>query len=299
MKPHTVRRTVVIPFLCAVIVGCGHSRAPVIPLLNRPAAHDLREGVAVDEARRLYREGLYDQACAAAEALTNAGSRHPELLYLQAEMAAQRGDHLAAATWCEQAIAASPLWPEPRIQLAQSWLKLERFAAAESVFGDIERIVPTSPWGPYGIGAVAAMRGDAARATTYADQALSRDPNHQPSLSLAAHLARQSGAAAREEELLMRLTTLNPGDAATWARIGELSLAGNRTTEGERSLERAYALEARPVWAKTLADLATRRGDPVAAARWRSAAGTREPLRSGEGEPSEPSDNSLTADPPR
>jgi len=289
MKRSDALRTVAMVAMLA-LAGCTHSRAPVVPLLNRPPAHDLREGAAVDEARRLYREGLFDQAHAAADALTTAGSRHPELLFLQAELAAQRGDHLAATTWCEQAISASPLWPEPRIQLAQSWLKLERYAAAESVFADIERLVPTSPWGPYGMGAVTAMRGDTARATTFAHQALERDPEHQPSLALAARLARQSGAAAREEELLSRLVQLDPGEASTWARLGELALASNRTTDGERSLERAYAIEARPTWAKTLADLATRRGDPVAAARWRAAVGTT---------PSPPSDDSLTADPPR
>jgi tetratricopeptide (TPR) repeat protein len=258
----------------ALLLGCGpRSRAPIVPLLERPTAIDPREGAAVDEARNLYRAGLYDQARNAANALTSSGSRHPDLLYLQALLAVQAGDHAGAVPWCEQAIAASPLWPEPRIQLAQSWLKLERYAAAESVFSDIERLAPHGPWGPYGVAAIAARRGDLQRATAQVELALERDPDHLPSLGLAAHLAKQAGQARREEELMARIVRLSPDEAGAWARLGELALAANRLEDARRAFERAYGYEARTGWAKALAELAQRRGDPAEAARWRRAAG--------------------------
>ena len=260
--------------IVVALVGCGErSRAPNVPLLDRPAAIDKREGEAVDAARTLYRSGLYDKARTAAAELSANGCRHPDLLYLQALLATQAGNFTEAVTWCEQAIAASPLWPEPRILLAQSWLKLERFAAAESVFADIERLAPHGPWGPYGVAAIAAQRGDLIRAAAQVDVALERDPDHQPSLGLAAHLAKQAGNAKREEELIARIVRLTPDEAGAWARLGELAQAANRLEDARRAYERAYGYEARTSWAKALADLAQRRGDLSEAARWRRAAG--------------------------
>jgi len=264
--------------LIATLVACGErSRAPNVPLLDRPAAIDKREGDAVDAARTLYRSGLYDKARVAAAELSANGSRHPDLLYLQAMLATQAGDFAGAVPWCEQAIAASPLWAEPRILLAQSWLKLERFAAAESVFDDIERLAPRGPWGPYGVAAIAAQRGDLGRAATQVEVALERDPDHLPSIGLAAHLAKQSGNAKREEEMMARIVRLTPDEAGAWARLGELAQAANRLEDARRAYERAYGYEARTSWAKALADLAQRRGDLNEAARWRRAAGQNTP----------------------
>jgi len=255
----------------------SRSAAPQVPLLDRTPPHDHRQAQAVEEARRLYRAGLYDRARTAAADLTAQGCRHPDLLLLQAELAVQATDHAGAVPWCEQAVVSSPLWIEPRILLAQCWLKLERFAAAETVFTDIERLAPRGPWGPYGVAAIAFQRGDPARAGVQVGIALERDPDHLPSLSLAAHLARQAGRADREADLLVRIVQLSPGEAVVWARLGELAQGANRLEDARRNFERAFSQEARPEWAKALADLAQRRNDQDEALRWRRAAGQTAP----------------------
>jgi tetratricopeptide (TPR) repeat protein len=185
---------------------------------------------------------------------------------------------VGAIPWCEKAVAASPSWIEPRLLLARVYLKLERPAAAGSVYEDIDRLAPWSPWGPYGVGWVAWMRGDRERAAARFDEALKRDPDHLPSLRVRAAVAQAAGDAAAEARCLSRALVLMPEDPALHLRLADLAQAQERQEDVRRHLERAWSLDPRPATAHRLADLARLRGDPEDLARWTARAGDRRPV---------------------
>jgi tetratricopeptide (TPR) repeat protein len=269
-------RNAILVLALLALAACGQPgrRGPLQPLFAPSAPADTGEARRLDEVGRLWRDGLYDRARSELDALLAAGCSHPEALLLKARLLLQAGDSEAALPWLDRAAGASPLWAEPRILLAETYLTLERWGAAESVFADVERIAPQGPWGPYGMAAVAARRGDQARAIELCDRALERDPDHLPAVALRARLARATGDAAREEALLGRMVEQQPLEAEAWARLAELADAGNRREDARRRWERAWALAPRPATARALADLAERRGDGDEAARWRTRAGT-------------------------
>lgn len=231
------------------------------------------EAKRIDEARRQFEDGLYDQAQASLDVLFAAGSSHPLAFLLQAQLHAQRGQLAEAVPWCDRAIANSPWWIEPRILLAQCYIKLKRYAAAETVFADIDHLAPKSPWGPYGQGAVALMRGDRERAVRLIDEALLRDPRHASSLRLRIDLADALKQFELEEQLLARY--LRDDSEAAWAhvRLGELALGGNRLDDARRALLRAYELQPDRTVAQRLAELAQRRNDEADARLWQTRAG--------------------------
>ncbi len=251
----------------------GHAVNPFVTLGPRPAAVDLAEARKVDELSALVQDGLFDQAREQCAALLAGGSRHPVVLLYKAELTSQAGDDAGAIPWYEQAIAASPRWPEPRVRLAATYLDLQRYANADAIYADIERIVPESPWGPYGRGIVAARRNDLAASARWCDIALDRDPEHQPALSLRARLAQQAGDTVHEAPLLHRLTTLDPNAGWAYTRLGEIAVTDRRPSDAQRYYTRAWDLDRDPATARALADLAQADGDTPAATTWRHRAG--------------------------
>lgn len=266
----------------AALAGCsggpGDERArwvgPFGEGPQQPSEASREESRRLDEIRRLVDDGLYAQAKVKLDALLATDAVQPQAFYLKAQLHRQQGEHEQALHWCDRAIAASPYWVEPRVALAQSYLKLKRLAAAENVFGDLDRLAPKMAWGPYGMGAIAGMRGDLKRATTLLDDALGRDPRHAPSLRVRANLAAQAGDAALEERLLGRYLAEVP--AAAWAhvRLGELAIGANHLADARSSFLHAYELQPDAGTARRLAELAQRRDDHAEARLWQERAGT-------------------------
>lgn len=238
----------------------------------------------VDAAQHLFNDGLFDRARQEIDGLIADGVRHPQVFMLKAQLLRQGGDLDGAIPWCSKAVEASPAWVEPRIVAAQIHLARERYAAAGSLFEDIDRLQPRGPWGAYGQAVVASRRGDHDQATIYCDRALERDPDHVPSLELRAQLARLKGDAAGEERLLSRYVTLQPLDPDARVRLGELAQAAGRMEDARRQLVRAYELEPRPGIAAQLADLARLAGDGEDERRWRQRSGA--PAAAHDDEPS-------------
>ncbi len=242
--------------------------------LSGPSAASLAEAREMDVIQGLMDDDLYDQARTHVTALLESGCTHPQAFMLQAQLHFQQGRLDDAIPWCNRALAASSWWIEPRLMLAQIYLRLKRLAAAESVLADLDRLAPKLPWGPYGTGTIAAMRGDIVRATTLLDEALRRDPNHIPSLSLRARLAAQGKEPQLEEQLLGRYLAQVPDAQWAYSRLGELALAANRLDDAHRAFLQSYDLRPLPATARQLAELAQRRGDTREARIWQERAGT-------------------------
>ncbi len=141
------------------------------------------------------------------------------------------------------------------------------------MFGDIDHLAPKSPWGPYGQGAVALMRGDRDRSVRLIDEALRRDPRHAPSLRLRIDLAESLKQFDLMEQMLARYLRDDP--EAIWAhlRLGELAQAADRLEDARRAFLRAWELSPDRAIAQRLAAIAQRRGDEADARIWRQRAG--------------------------
>ena len=242
--------------------------------LRGPSAASLAEAREMDVIQGLMDDELYGQAREHLTTLLDGGCKHPQAFMLQAQLHFQQGHLDDAIPWCNRALAASSWWIEPRLMLAQCYLRLKRLAAAENVLADLDRLAPTLPWGPYGTGSIAAMRGDLARATTLLDEALRRDPNHVPSLSLRARLAAQEKEPELEERLLGRYLAQVPDSQWAYSRLGELAVAANRLDDAQRAFLQSYDLRPLPATARQLAELAQRRGNSREARAWQERAGT-------------------------
>ncbi len=243
--------------------------------VRRPSAASLAEANDMDRIQQLMDDGLYDQARTKLDALLARGCQHPQAYLLRGQLHYQRGELEEVIPWCNKALESSSYWIEPRMLLAQTYIRLKRFSGAESVLNDLDRLAPKLPWGPYGTGTIAAMRGDLDRAIILLDEALKRDPKHIPSIRIRARLAAQKKDEKLEEQLLGRYLDQVPH--ASWAheRLGELAVVDNRLVDARRSFLRAYELNPSRSTALRLAELAQRQNDTKEAEYWQFRAGTR------------------------
>lgn len=258
---------------CLLAAGCagigGSQRAA--RMWRDPVGGTTRDPHAarVDEARRMLDDGLYDQAKVAVDALIADKATHPLVPLMRARLAEHEQDWPACMQWARTAVEASPGWGEPRILLARACLEAGRVGDADAAFADVDRLLPDSPWGPYGRAWVATRRMDQARAGELADEAIRRDPDHVPSLILRAGVARLTGDPATEERLLRRVVGLAEPDADVEARLGELAEAAGRRLDAARAYERSYEIRPARDVARRRLELARLANDAAAEALWR------------------------------
>jgi tetratricopeptide (TPR) repeat protein len=239
----------------------------------RPSSTDLAEVNELDAIQQLVDDGLFDSARKRLDTLISKGTQHPQAFLLRAQLHYQRGELDDVLVWAKKAVETSSNWIEPRLLLAQAFIRLKRFSAAESVLSDLDRLAPHLPWGPFGMGSIAAMRGEFARATTLIDTALQRDARHVPSLRLRIRLAQQNNNPHFEEQLIGRYLDEIPDAAWAHERLGELALANNHLADAQRSYQRAYELQPSQNTARRLAEIAQRSNDSAEATYWQSRAG--------------------------
>lgn len=286
-RPLAQSRSAVALALLLGLAACGDAdREPTPPGLiprradvpfgdARPTVDvgSLAEARRIDEIEKLIDQGLDARAQDRLTIYFADGLRHPRACDLQGRLLVRRGDRAGAVPWFEKAVEASPRWFEPRVRLADCYLKLERLLAAEQVFREIDHLAPKRPWGPYGMAAVAHVRGETQQAIERADEALRRDGDHGPTLRLRAELARVAGDRQLEERLVRRYVAVEPEDAEGIRHLADLDLAAGRPTDARRGYERAWELDRDPTIARRLTELAQARGDAADAARWRERAG--------------------------
>lgn len=238
-----------------------------------PDAAVVAQADRVDALEKLFADGRDGECRTQLAQFFADGGDHPRAHDLHGRLLVLEGRYAEAAEAFARAVAGSPRWLPPRLAQAECYLELKRPGAAASVYAELDRLMPDAPWGPWGMGAIAAMGNDRERAIALLDEALRRDPDHVPSLRSRASLANMTGEAAREESLLLRAAGHDPEHAPTWLRLGALAESDNRLLDAESHLARAYALTRDPRLAERIALIADRRGDSASAARWRARTG--------------------------
>ena len=244
----------------------------------KPTSDELAKSRAMDELEHLVADGRDGEARRRLAEYFAQGGDHPRAHYLAGRMAVGVGDNDDAITHFAKAVAGSPHWIAPRLDLAQCYIRLDRTAAAENVYQDVEHLLPDAPWGPWGMGVLAWQRGDTARGLALLDEALRRDPTHAPSLRSRAAIARIGNDAEREGDLLERYLVQRPDDAEAHVRLGDLAVSNNRLVDAERHFTDAWELSGDPTIARRIADLALRRGDTDAVKHWQRLAGIKGPI---------------------
>jgi len=281
------RRRRAIPRLASVLAlvalaGCAPPRSPFqrLPGDDRVADASLDEARIMDRIDSLLEDRAFVRAREELDRALADGLDHPRAHLLHGRLLAQEGDHEAAIRAFDRAIAASPGWPDPYLELARSYLVLDRRAAAASVFDDLDRLFPDHPAGPYGRGVIALQQGRNDDARAQISRALERDPDFAPAMRVRAHFADLDGDDQLRRELLFAYLAEQPSDAAALFDLGALDESLGRLDDARRSFRRSWELTRDADTAARLAELARRRGDDPAAARWRRLAG----IDAGDGE---------------
>lgn len=251
--------------LAAIALVAAGGCAPLSDPLARgsndpsPSSDSLADAERMDRIAALLEDGDYDEAKRQLDEALAAGYEHPRAFYLAARFETVRGDDSAAIPWYQETIARSPLWLEPRLELAQAYLAVERPMAAQGVFVELERLFPEHPAGPYGQAVIALNRGSVDEAHDLLRQSLLRAPDYPPALSAMAALARQAGDAEAEEGYLRRFLAQVPRNADAWARLAALEESAGRLDDAARSLRRAMELQPTPGLERQLEALEARR----------------------------------------
>lgn len=253
------------------LVGCGvFHRSTKEPETDQASLEKARQ---MDSIEQLINRGRYDAAQRELDGALSGGFEHPRAFFLQGTLYLERGDEEAAIPFLEKTIAASPRWAEPRLRLASAYLALDRLAAAESVFRDIDTLLPWHPAGAYGMGWVMLLRGKDDRARELLDESLERDRRYAPALKARAALAKKDGDDALRERLLEAYVAIVPQDAEAYEQLGHIAETRGLLETADRRFRRAYALGPNRKRARLIADLAKRRGDAQAANLWLQRAG--------------------------
>ncbi|MDA3962050.1 MAG: tetratricopeptide repeat protein [Planctomycetota bacterium] len=263
-----------------VLGGCGegHDRYRRGVLPPSADAASLADAQRMDEIERLLDEGDLPGVAAAVDEALAAGLEHPRLYYLRGKMYAARGgdDNLELATQdFERCLGESPRWIQPRIDVADVYMRLDRLSSADSVYQDLDRLAPDYAAGPYGRGYIALMQGREEDARAFLEEALKRQSDHAPSLFTRAALAGQDQDLRMQRQMLERFIALQPSSVGGWRAIAELDEQEGRREDARRAWERAYRLQPEPSIARRLSELARMRGDGVAADEWSRRAGSK------------------------
>lgn len=268
-----------LPFLASLAMALLLAGCTGTDLNARPVTAPEADQASLDLARRMdaieaqLREGDVAGAQAGLDEALAAGVAHPRAYYLHGLLLKRRAgsdkkllDQAAAAF--QQAVATSPRWPEPRIELADTWIELGHLQSADDAYAQLAELFPWAGFGPYGRARVAWVRDRRDEALTHLGEAMRRNPDYPPAILLRARFAAAAGDVALQEQLLHRYLSLMPGEAGAHVELGSLAEQAGRLEDARRHWELAYHLRRDPAVARRLADLARRRGDAATAAQW-------------------------------
>jgi tetratricopeptide (TPR) repeat protein len=273
LRPHLL----LLGCVAALLSGCLPPRNPFHKVAGSETVEEdsLAQARRMDRIETLIEQGAYAEARATLTEAIEAGFEHPRAFYLQGRADHEEERYQSAAAWFDKAIALAPTWPEPRLALAQTFMDEGRFAAADSVFADIDTLFDWHPAGPYGRGFVAHGRGEDDDAVRWLEISLERSSTYIPAMRLRADIAHKRGEDRLQRLLMERYLVLQPEEPVAHIRLAELDAKDGLLESALRGYQRAWALQRDPSTARALADLLRRLGRPEEAATYSNAPGVR------------------------
>lgn len=265
----------IVGLLMLTLLGCRWpgDRNPSVGQVDDASLAQARR---MDAIEQLIEQERYPAAARALDEALAEGLEHPRAFLLMGRLLVREATPAqleAALVWFDRAIAASPAWWEPRLDLARAYFTLGRLDAAEAVFYELDRLFPEHPAGPYGMGLVASQRHQLSLAEEHFTEALKRDPDHLGTLQACARLARQRGDEGAQRQYLERLLSRLPQQADLRIELAGLEEKAGRLASARRLWEEAYRQRADPATARRLSSIARQLGDTAAAERWWRLAG--------------------------
>jgi tetratricopeptide (TPR) repeat protein len=126
--------------------------------------------------------------------------------------------------------------------MGKLFIATEFYDAAERCFLNARLLAPADMRWPYYLGHVARFTNDQAKAARFFEEAMTRQPDHVPTLVWLAEMYLAQGAPDRARPLLVKAQALDPREAAVLYGLGRIALEARDYAAAVRDLEGALAL---------------------------------------------------------
>jgi tetratricopeptide (TPR) repeat protein len=220
------------PTAALSLLRTGVGQRPKDSTLRLELAAALRESWHLDEA-----EGEY-------KAVHRVDARNWTALTGLALLARQRGDHAAALTYLERALALQPGHPGLQSELALTLRHLERLDEAEQVYQRAVRADPRAAAPVQGLSLIALARGQFGAAISLAQAACNLEPGNVDHMLHLAAVYRETGRARAAAALVEDSVIAFPNHAGAWLEKGILLRIQNERASALAAFERASVLDA-------------------------------------------------------
>ncbi len=153
-------------------------------------------------------------------------------------------DPAQSAVFYRQAMNERPESIWPRLGLGHIAMNRGKFAEAQDWYTQALDIAPNDVNPHYYLGVLAFTQDDCTSTATHLKDALTRLPDHSPSLFLLAQCSHRAGNLERARSLLAAAIQSHSGPSAAWAiELGDWYLESNLATEARAQYEQALAME--------------------------------------------------------
>ncbi len=126
--------------------------------------------------------------------------------------------------------------------MGKLFIATEFYDAAERCFLNARLLAPADMRWPYYLGHVARFTNDQAKAARFFEEALTRRPDHVPTLVWLAEMHLAQSAPDRARPLLLKAQALDPREAAVLYGLGRIALEAHDYAAAVRDLDGALAL---------------------------------------------------------
>lgn len=220
------------------------------PARARQAWEKLAAALTTSDALHWWSLGKAEEATGHWQAAANAYAQGLDVAADRYELLMQLGrvqeylDPAQSIAFYRQAMNERPesIWPRLGLgHIAMSW---GEFAEAQDWYSQALQLAPNDVNPHYYLGILAFTQDDCTSAVTHLSDALTRLPDHSPSLFLLAQCSHRAGNLERARSLLAAAILAHPAPPATWAiELGDWYLESNLATEARARYEEALAIE--------------------------------------------------------
>jgi putative PEP-CTERM system TPR-repeat lipoprotein len=194
-------------------------------------------------ASLLMQQGELEEASKQLASMKQIAPKHPQTLYLQAQLAYRQKNFAAARDAIQQHLAAAPQ-SLPGFALAGAiYFELKSYGLAEEHLLKVLQRAPGHVQTRQGLSLTYLRSGDPGKALEVLKPVLGGIDKDAQMLSLAGQVFMLNGEPAQASEYFAKAAALDPSDKAKRVALGESLVASGETDRGLRELERTAAAD--------------------------------------------------------